>query len=437
MSTNLSRTVRPLAGALAVAVMLLFPGAGARGAGFEKATTWSGRYAGMASAALATVAGPESLYFNPAGLAGRQGAELSLNLSPTVAQLDGGLPGAPGRQIWANGDPKTAPVASTLAAYGLSDRWGIGLGFYVSGGMKAFFEEVDYTSIFPQARLRPTVKADLELTEVGIGTAYQLAPGLKIGGSCRVVNVKADFSSARLVTQGGMPVALQNIHFTGLEDTNYGFRAGVQYEAPDARWGLGASWRSRVRFNVEGDTSGQLDSIAAPAVASLGSGRAALRNSFPQQIAIGGFYRESHNLLFVGEVAWTEYSDNSVLDVTGNLGSLSLDQAGDIIQNWGNMTNVRFGVEYTGLGRWALRAGYIFTSRVTPSDYARATFSAPGEGHTITFGVGRQWSSKLEWNLAAEYSFADGYGWNATDGVTNTSFQSHALVAHTGVSYRF
>ena len=75
-----------LAGAAAIAVL---SGQSASAAGFEKSILWSGKYAGQGNAAVSSVSGAESLYFNPANLAGSKGTDLTVNLSPTFSKFSG------------------------------------------------------------------------------------------------------------------------------------------------------------------------------------------------------------------------------------------------------------------------------------------------------------------------------------------------------------
>ena len=57
--------------------------------GFEKAVSWSAESAAKANAVGSSVDGAEALLFNPAGLAKGAASELSINLSPTIAEFSG------------------------------------------------------------------------------------------------------------------------------------------------------------------------------------------------------------------------------------------------------------------------------------------------------------------------------------------------------------
>ncbi|MDH7569786.1 MAG: outer membrane protein transport protein, partial [Armatimonadota bacterium] len=295
----------------ALAVWALLQTSPVWAAGYEKAVGWSGRFAGMGGAAVSTVQGAESLYFNPAGLAAGEGAEVSVNLSPTLTRVDGALPALGAKaQLWREGDEKWSPILGALVSYPVSSRLGLGLGFYVAGGVKSFYENVDYTPLLPTVTLRPTVKADVAITEASLGAGYQLAPGLRLGAAWRMVNVAADFSSARVVVQGGQPVAVQNVYFSDLKDTRYNaFRVGLQYRPEHEKWGAGVSWRSGVSFDADGNTSGRLGSVAGT-ITDLPAGTASVHNAFPQQFSVGAFIRRSPELLFAAEWTWTQYSRN-------------------------------------------------------------------------------------------------------------------------------
>lgn len=98
---------------------------------------WSGRYAGLAGAAVSSVTGGQSLFFNPAGLAGP--GDVSLNYSPTWIKIDGYLASANSKE-----ESKVGPLpfGGAVAAYSLgngSTRFGFGGGYYVVGGEKAYY----------------------------------------------------------------------------------------------------------------------------------------------------------------------------------------------------------------------------------------------------------------------------------------------------------
>lgn len=423
---------------LSVAVCAALSAAVAHAGGFEKATTWSGHYAAMAGAATSIVNDSEALFFNPAGLSALRGPNVSLNFSPTFSKFEGPVVR---NNTALEGNREFSPIFGATAGYGLNEKWGVGLGVYVSGGTKAVFENVDYTSISSNFdNLKPTVKSDLSVVEAALGTGFEVLPGLRLGGAWRVLMVDAELSSAT-----ASAASLQSVEIKDLSDTRFnGFKAGIQYSPKDSHWGVGASWRSQVKFIAKGKSSGKIElgTVAANAF-DLTGGDATVANTFPQQVS-GGFFFDvvPQKLRLIAEYTWSQYSKNKDLEISGGLtfpttfpspllaGRTSAIPS--IAQNWMDQHNARFAGEYRLTDPLALRAGYVLTTAVVPRSAARATFSSPGLGHTITAGAGYRFTDHLSVNGAGEYSFASGTvnGQGPTEG----DYSTNAWVLHAGVT---
>lgn len=417
-------------------------------AGYEKAITWQPKAAAQAGAVVGEITGSDALYFNPAGLTTGQSnqTELSLNFSPTFSHFEGQHSSSANA---ASNGPYTktkmgfSPVAGFTAAYQLSPKLGLGVGYYVSGGTKSKYENLDYSGISAQYdTLKPTVQTNLAVTEAALGLGYEVAPGLKIGAAWRVIMVNAAFASSSIA--GGN---LLNLKIDDLKDTRFNaFKVGAQYMSPEKTWGIGTQFRSPVKFIAKGEGSGFAETLA-PGVGILttGGGKVDVANEFPLQFVLGGFSKVSSNTKIALEYSFTNYSKNEKVDLSGTLSGgtapapfnpFSLNTR-DIPQNWKNMHVGRIGYECTGHAM-PIRAGYALTTQTTPKDRARATFSSPGLGHSITAGSGLNFSENAEFNFAGEYSFASGKGTNAADGVAvEKEFKSNAWVAHLGVAYKF
>ena len=413
----------------ALAVVLM---TNAWGAGFEKVVNWSGKHAGTAGAAVSNVMGAESLYFNPAGLAAGKGSDASFNFSPTFAQYSGPFAQANSLTTQSvttlDSARKFSPVFGVVADYKAMPNLGIGIGAFVSGGTKAIFESVPLGTLVPG--LSPEIKSDLAITEFSAGAGYELIPGLRLGVAWRAILVRASLASAAPATVPAPGVATVAIDDLSANRYN-GFRVGAQYTGADDRWGLGANWRTEVQFTAKGTSSGKFEAYGSPNVVTLPGGDVYVTNTFPTQITLGGFYDVSPKTLrLIAEYAWTRYSVDQSLQITGPL-------AKDIAQNWQNMTNVRVGVECVAVENYTLRAGYAYTSEVTPKSSARPTFSSPGIGTTVTLGAGTAFGAEksVEANLALEYSTASGTV--VAEGATPGDYKTTAYDVHTGVGVHF
>jgi long-chain fatty acid transport protein len=414
-------------------LVVLVLGAQAHAAGLEKNIFWSGRYVGQGGAAVASGRGAESLFWNPAGLAGITGAEANLNFSPTISKYKGPIVG-----VATESNSMFSPIASAFASYGMSDKWTIGAGYYLSGGSRAVYEGVDFTALDPTLSLKPNLKNDVAITEFSLGTAYEVMPGLRLGAAWRIVHVAADLGS--VATAGG---ALLGVEFNGLSATEYGgFRVGAQYAPPGSAWGVGATWRSAVDFAAKTNSSGKVETlgnVGSADPADLTGSETTVAATFPMQIGLGGYYDFSpKKFRFLAEYVWTEYRVDQKLDYTGSvtlpasLGGTTVPLS-DTTLDWSNLFNVRAGFEY-GLSELSeLRWGYVYTSQVTPANRASALFAAPGPGHSLTLGAGTLvCDGKLGLDGALEYSWDAGTPEGATTEVKVT-----AMAAHLGATYRF
>jgi len=128
---------------------------------------------------------------------------------------------------------------------------------------------------------------------------------------------------------------------------------------------------------------------------------------------------------------WTEYSRDQNVVISG------LSQP--IPQNWRDLKNGRLALAYMGMPYWIWRVGYAYASIVTPAEDARATFAAPGPGHSVTLGAGTSVGSNMELDGALEYSKDAGHG--STPGLAAPvnvagDFEASAWVLHLGLNYR-
>jgi len=413
-------------------------------AGFEKAVLWSPQWAALGGAAAAAVSGPESLLFNPAGLALGQGGEVELDFSPTFSNFEGPVFQA---NTSVSSEWGFSPIAGAVASYKLLPRLGVGAGFFVSGGTNATFRGLSATSVNAALdTITPDALSQLSVTEASVGLAYEILSGLRLGVSWRAVFVSADVATP-LVVGTGPATVLVGLNLNDLSASKFnGFRAGLQFAPENMGFGIGVNYRNSIDFTAEGTSSGQFEAVAGGSAAAITGGAATLSSTFPQQLSVGGFVDPVKTFRVLAEWTLTEYSTVRQLSPTGTItvGATPVDLATQpIITGWRNQHNFRGGLEYTGIENTAIRGGYVLTTQVTPEERARATFASPGIGNTIVLGAGRRFmEQKLSVDIAAEYSFASGdvtlldlipYGTTATPG----TYKSQAWVGHFGVSYRF
>lgn len=404
--------------------------------GFEKGTFWGAREAGMANAVVSTVSGSEALYFNPSALAGRQGWDASLHLSPTFAKFHG--PWLATKEV--DGSQTMSPISGAFLSYGLDSNLSVGAGVYVGAGTRSEFKAVDFSSASPFLdQLKPDLFADVKVIEYSVGVGYRVAPGVKVGAAYRVSSVKASLATAikpSTATGGNLVYASLN----DLSTTSWsGFRLGVSYLPEGASWGLGASLRSAVGFTAKADSfTGALESATSLAgtKTDLTGGATSISNTFPLALELGGHYQISPEWLVAIGYNWAKYSTNKQIDATGilSLGTTAVADlsAAPIAQSWFDQHTLRFGTEYKPADTWSVRGGYLIASQVVPKWTARPTFSSPGVGQEVDVGVGKTFLANT-----VDTGLGIGYGWakGTVDG--QGEFSSHSLNTHMSVAYAF
>jgi long-subunit fatty acid transport protein len=418
--TNRSKSTKTIFGLTSLALLQT---SFSYGAGLEKAVIWSGRYAGVGTAVTSAVDGPESLFFNPAGLASAPGFQTSLNFSPSFSKFSAPVPGSVGGTIESN--RSFLPPGAALFSYGVTPKLGVGLGYYVSGGTRAIYDNVAFTG-FPNQTY--SVKSDITITELSVGTGYEVLDGLRIGVGYRVLFVGGELDYVSTGT-----TSLTSLSIGDLSKTRWnGFRVGVQYGPKDSPWGFGASWRSEVGFDATGTATATAQIRNTSTQITFPGSSATVSATFPWQLQLGGFYdimpKKWRALL---QYDFAEYHVNQVLGLSGSI-------AGNPIPsrplNWNNLQNLRVGTEYKLDSGVALRAGYIFSSQVTPNSTPSPGFSSPGSGNSFFIGAGSTFLDSLEGDIAFEYSRASGTVTTAQDAAGAGDYWSDVYAAHLGVT---
>lgn len=430
--------------ATALTAIALFA-SNANAAGFEKSILWGAESAGKAGIASPYISGSDSIYFNPAGLAtGKDGHSVGVNVSPTFASFKGPI----------NNQNKEESSTSTTFPFGLTYGYatgdmGFGLGVFASGGNNVKYDGVDFG--LPSG-YKPEVKTAIQIVEISAGAAYRIDESWKLGLAWRVVMANADLAFAQRASNalGAGHDAVINAKLTDLKDTQaVAFRAGAQYKVSEST-DLALTFRSEVNVDAKGKAGGQISSVLTAAGAAnpaMTSSDATVHTTFPMMIGLAGLHKlEDWDLL--AQYDFIQYSrvgdvniDSNTFATTGNKTRLKTD--------WKDQHTVRVAAEYKT--PWPVRFGYIYSTQVTNSDFARASFSGPGPGHAVTLGTGKAFggegegASNFRVDGAVEYTIAEGdVTTGAAAGTTGTGtdirngkHSSAATTVHLGLTYLF
>ena len=400
--------------------------------GFEKAVMWDAKYGALAGVAVSSVDNSSAIFYNPAGLARIESNDFSLHVSPTVTQTNGP---AAGEGSYVTGEKNFVPNGGFTSAYRLTDKLVMGFGVYGAGGASSSYEGVTVGEDHP---ITGNYSTDIKIMEAGLALAYQINNNWSVGGTYRLTHAQADINIAS-AADVGFPINGNVGGLVGYNDmvgTNaFGVRLGAMYRSDDNRFGWGINYRSDVSI----EANGKADYRTGLGVGGYTGKYATAETGLPTQVSTGVDYSLNDDWTLFGEVTWSKYSSIDAIKFIGD--GLQVEQ---INANWDDQYNFRFATEYTGIENWALRAGYIYTTAVTPEEYAAPTFSTPAGAHTFTMGAGTAFmNNKLLLDMAAEYNFAKNDdvkgGEDLVDGTPAYAgkYESNAWALHATLRYMF
>ena len=439
---------------LLIGLVFVLTGPHAWAGGYEKVSLWSAKWAALGGASSGAVMGAESLAFNPAGLVNGASNEFSLNLSPTFSQFKG--PNVPSQVQGETVAQQTAergfsPIASLLYRRSINDKISVGAGLYSVGGANVEYKDVDFRSVDDDIDLDgQTIQSELKINEFSLGGAYRYSRNWSFGATWRIVMASGQMHNAQITIDNDEDDDIRSLLGVSLEDLKAtemgGIRLGAQYANDAKTFGAGLSVRNGIDFELEGKSSGVIDPARfgpQGPVIELPGGDITVASTLPTQVALGFFWQRTPGRTFFQETTFTQYSVNEKLIYGGagkTLGPVSLQ---DTVLNWEDQWSLKFGYEYMETRGLTWRAGYSYATNVTPEDTARATSTAPGEGHTLAVGAGGElpWGGgKYTADVGIEYAMASGNG-NTNGGSSIRDFagkfESTAYTVHGSVKYRF
>ncbi|MDR3512705.1 MAG: outer membrane protein transport protein [Caulobacteraceae bacterium] len=349
--------IAPLA--LSASVLALAVAAPASAAGFYLQEQ-SVRGLGRAYSGEAADTGAESLWWNPAAIAGVEGIEAyagtNLVLSDsqvrdrgTTIQRPGQLAPSPVGGEPRAYDPLQAGVIPNLdAAWRVNDHLALGLAvsapfdFTTQYDPTSFVRYQALTSRLLDLDIQPTVAVRVNrYLDVGVGFDAQYA--------------KSTLSAALPNLSPTLPDGINTLKGDGW---NYGWTAGAQLHPTD-RFTLGASYRSQIEHTIGGTVT--VAGLLGPLAAENGAVSGTARFTTPWIVVVGGRYvLDRHWALNVQvqRVGWSVFK------------SIRIDTAAGttvIPEGYHDTTTEAVGVDYTVNPKWTLRSGIAYDPTPTPN----------------------------------------------------------------------
>lgn len=343
--------------ALAVTSFLVMLPASGRAAGYylqDQSALGSGRaYSGEAADE-----GPDSLWWNPASIAGITHPELDSNLAGILlwskAKDQGSTIDRFGRVFPVGGSSSTSGVISNgllpsgAAAVPLGGGWSVGLALT---SPYSFITQYDTSSWARYAALT----SRLETIDVQPTLAWRPTSWLGIGGGPNIEHTLAALSSALPNLSPLQPDGIESLHGEGW---NVGYNVGLQLHLLDDRLTFGASYRSRIEHSLKGslDIAGLTGFLAGQNFHAEG---AKAEFTTPWAATFAARYRVTPRLTLNAQIVHTGWSEFDAVHITQPLPA-------SIPENYSDATSGAIGVDYAVNPAWTVRGGIQYDPTPTP-----------------------------------------------------------------------
>lgn len=378
----------------------------------------------MARAGTATAspcADGSTMFYNPAGLAGLGKGHGLFSIGGTGILATGGFENDLGPKD--DLSKKLIPVPHVYAAYGLSDRIGIGVGLFAPYGLETNWDENGqarfrgYKSVIRNVYIQPTVSVRIHpRVDFGAGFDYnfshvQLRQHLDLSEQAVPAglfppNVQT-FADVGILS--GTDFADANLHGNG---HSVGYHLGILVRPVD-RVSLGVRYLSRQLAKINGATAeftqintgillGGLPLDQQLAAQFSGSGTLAQQSAktwlrLPEQLSFGAAVDVTSKFKALVDVVTTNWTVFDTLQLNlSRAGIIDLPQEND--RTWA----FRLGGEYAVSPSTTLRAGYINHGAAAPDQNVVPNLPE-GPRAEFTGGFGTKLGQKLQVNVAYQY----------------------------------
>ena len=393
---------------------------------YEQSTCVMGR----GGATVAQTCGDGSaIFFNPAGVAGMQGAQFSAG--GTLIMAGGSFTfDDTGEEEELQNEGIAAPHA--YGTYGFNDQLSAGIGVYVPYGLGTVWEQdfegafLGYDNSLESIYIQPTVGyAVTDRLSVGAGLTVVL-------GSVTLTQLvdlsqqpvpSPDVPEGTTFAEIGIPfhTAFADARMEAGGATGFGGNFGLQFQATD--WlSVGARFMTNVALEYEGDAIFEpvetgivlpennpfdapagtpLDAVLEPQFGEnglLADQTVTTEITMPAQGVLGVSVEATPELMLFVDYQWTNWSVFDSIALEFERPELSTTR----YESFEDTHGLRLGAEYTLNQDWMLRAGFITHTSAAP-DETITPLLPEAHRNEFSFGVGWQPAEMLGINLAYQY----------------------------------
>ncbi len=389
--------MKNLMSAVAVLAVVAAGEAGASGVALD---LQSGRGVAMAGSVVGFIDDASAIYYNPAGIAQGQGIDVELGITVIVPIFSNTA--ANGVQTNAESNLITPPFF--YATYGISDEVTVGIGVFTPYGLS-----LSYPAGWPGRFLVSSV--DDKEFDINPTVAFHFGP-VRFGGGFQAV-----YSSVELKRDINLLTSNPNVYTPpapnadlGASAWGFGGNVGVQVDIIEKVLQIGATYRSRVTFNYNGNV--HFSNIPPPYQGLLYDQPGSTNITTPDSVALGVAFRPLACLTLDADVAWFGWQVFQSIALTyPQTPALNSVEP----KSWHHSWQGKIGAEWVIDEHWVLRAGLMYDE--TPSPTSTLQPDIP-DSSRLNFAGGFGWrSGAFHVDFGAQWI----YFFPVTSGITSTS----------------
>lgn len=291
--------------------------------------------------------GPESLWWNPAAIAGQKGIAIHAGASAilpsakmtnvnTIIVRPGQAPAPVGGDQVSSNPIENGVVPTGAISYGLTDKVALGL---------AITAPYNFTTDYPTTSWArySGLRTSLRTIDIQPGIAIEVLPGLRIGAAANIEYAKAELGNALPNLSPLLADGSQKLSGNGWD---MGWSAGFQLQRGPVS--IGASYKSSVKHTLNGSVT--VAGLLGPLAASNGTVNTSASFSTPWQAIFGVRYAVTPAITLNAQATASGWSKFDAIRLAAPYNTA-------IPENYRDSWSYAVGVDVAVSPRWTLRSG--------------------------------------------------------------------------------
>jgi len=299
--------------------------------------------------AAATAEDASTIFFNPAGLTKLQGSQGAIaahiiDLSVKFNNSGASAPPAGIASLGSDGGDAgdIAVVPNIYLSMPINDRIVVGLGVNAPFGLKTEYD-ADWVGRFQG------IKTDLMAVNVNPTIAYKVNDMVSVGAGINYQKIDAELTNKVSGAAFGAPGTEFNARLKA-DDDAWGWNAGVLFDvSPSTR--IGASYRSKIKYQLEGDVT-----ITDPtgAVVGAASGAATADLTVPDMFSISLVQKLNDKIDLLADVTFTRWGEIQQIQILNPANGATRDT---LVLNFDDTYRYSVGLNYRCSERFTGKVG--------------------------------------------------------------------------------